>query len=205
MKTSNEGVALIAKWEGFRSKAYLDVANIPTIGYGTINYNYGIPGAPRKPVKMGDTISEISARELLIRQVDAHASTIYLYIKIQLTQSQFDALSSFQYNLGAHILKDSGATLAKHINNRDFEKAAVEMKKFNKARVNGVLQEVKGLTNRRNEEAAMLLKKSEKLDLKKLYRVSIKTGTFAEREHAERFIESVKKLGYLAEVKINDE
>lgn len=189
MKTSKKGIDLISKWEGFRENAYLDVANVPTIGYGTINYNYGT-GLPNKPVKMGDKITKEKALELLKKQIDAHAKTIETYVKTPLNQNQFDALSSFQYNLGAHILKNSA--LLKHINNGDFAKAGAEMLLYNKARVNGVLQEVKGLTNRRREEVALFL--TPVVSQEKCV-VKLETGVFGNKEDAQKFVKYCESYG----------
>lgn len=55
MKISQEGIALIKKFEGCKLESYLCAANVPTIGYGST-----------KGVKMGMNISQEQAEELLI-------------------------------------------------------------------------------------------------------------------------------------------
>ena len=147
MKVSNQCINLVAKWEGFRANAYLCPANIWTIGYGTTKWPNG------QAVKNGDTITKEKALELLKVQVDQHAATINQYVKVPLSQNQYDALASFQYNLGRHILK--GSALLTYLNAKQWDKAANSMLQYNKARVNGVLQPLKGLTNRRKEEVAL--------------------------------------------------
>lgn len=159
---SQQCVELVSKWEGFYAKAYDDLApkktltentkilGTLTIGYGTTYYESG------QKVKWYDTITKERALALFKTQLASYASTIYTYVKVDLNQNQFDALTSFQYNLGKHILKNS--SLLAYINQKQWDKAAGEIKKYNKARVGGVLQELKGLTNRRNEEAALFLR-----------------------------------------------
>jgi lysozyme len=68
---------------------------------------------------------------------------------VDLQPYQFDALVSFTYNVGSGNLNKS--TLLKKVNARDFEGAANEFHKWNKA--NG--QVMNGLTRRRNSEALM--------------------------------------------------
>ena len=58
MKISQEGIALIKKFEGCKLESYLCAANVPTIGYGST-----------KDVKMGMTISQEQAEELLIEDL----------------------------------------------------------------------------------------------------------------------------------------
>lgn len=148
MKVSNKGLDLIMKYEGFRSKAYLCPAKVWTIGYGTTKYANGTK------VKAGDVISKETAKQLLFKQVEQHASTIPTYVKVELNQNQFDALASFQYNLGKHILK--GSKLLKLINDKKWTEAAEIMKLYNKAGGKVLM----GLVKRRNDEASLFLSKS---------------------------------------------
>lgn len=150
MKVSKECLNLIKKWEGFQAKAYLCQANVWSIGYGTTKYANG------NAVKKGDTITQEEALTLFEKQVNEHSSTILNYVKVPLSQAQFDALASFQYNLGKHILKDS--KLLEYLNNQEWDKACNQMLLYNKA--NGKVST--GLVNRRKDEVAMF--NSEKED-----------------------------------------
>ena len=90
----------IKEFEGLRKEAYLDVAGVPTIGYGR---TYG--------VKMGDVISEYWADMYLkadLYDLEKQVDTLGNW-----NQPQFDALVSFAYNLGFYKLKTS--TLMKTI------------------------------------------------------------------------------------------
>lgn len=152
MKVSKTCLTLVQKWEGFYANAYLCPAGVRTIGYGTTVWPNG------KAVKKGDTIIKTEASALLEKQVNEHASTIMQYVKVPLNQNQFDALASFQYNLGRHILKNS--YLLKYLNVKQWDKAANSMMQYCKARnpKTGKLEVLRGLQNRRKEEVAIFLK-----------------------------------------------
>ena len=141
MKISYRGLELIKDFEGFSSSAYLDVVNIPTIGWGNTFYENGTK------VKIGDQISKTDALKLL--EVVANrdfADKIFPAIKVEVTQSQFDAMVSLAYNIGAGAFLKS--TLLKKVNAGDFTGAGEEFLRWNKA--GG--KEVLGLTRRRERE-----------------------------------------------------
>ena len=146
MKISPRGLELIKDFEGFSSSAYLDVVNIPTIGWGNTFYEDGTK------VKLGDQISKTDALKLL--EVVANrdfADWIFLSIKVKVTQSQFDAMVSLAYNIGAGAFLKS--TLLKKVNAGDFAGAGEEFLRWNKA----LGKEVLGLTKRREREKQLFL------------------------------------------------
>ena len=146
MKISPRGLELIKDFEGFSSTAYLDVVNIPTIGWGNTYYEDGTK------VKMGDQISKTDALKLL--EVTANrdfADKIFPSIKVKVSQSQFDAMCSLAYNIGVGAFLKS--TLLKKVNAGDFAGAGEEFLRWNKA--NG--KEVLGLTKRREREKQLFL------------------------------------------------
>ena len=146
MKISIRGLELIKDFEGFSSTSYLDVVNIPTIGWGNTFYEDGTK------VKLGDQISKTDALKLL--EVVANrdfADKIFPSIKVKVTQSQFDAMVSLAYNIGAGAFLKS--TLLKKVNAGDFAGAGEEFLRWNKA--NG--KEVLGLTRRREREKQLFL------------------------------------------------
>lgn len=94
MKISERGVKLIESFEGNRLRAYRDEAGVWTIGRGHIG-----PEA-----REGNTITEERSLALFDRDNDvAEAVVNRLDGKraIHLTQAQFDALVSFEFNTGA--------------------------------------------------------------------------------------------------------
>jgi len=141
MKISQDGRNLIKKWEGLRLTAYQDSVGKWTIGYGHT-----------KGVYPGMTISESQANTFLDEDIKSHASGIFNYVEVQLTQGQFDALVSFHFNLGEAILV--GSQLLVYLNSRQWQAAANEMKKY----VYADGEFLQGLLNRRNDEVALFLK-----------------------------------------------
>lgn len=129
LTTSGVGINLIKEFEGFRTNAYPDpgTGNEPiTIGYGTTYYADG------RKVKMGDTITEEQATEELKHHVEKIAERdIRRFVKVPLTQFEFDSLSCWTYNVGGGNLQDS--TLRKKLNTQDYEGAALEFSRWNKA------------------------------------------------------------------------
>ena len=141
MKISPRGLELIKDFEGFSSTSYLDVVNIPTIGWGSTFYEDGTK------VKLGDQISKTDALKLL--EVIANrdfADKIFPSIKVKVSQSQFDAMVSLAYNIGVGAFLKS--TLLKKVNAGDFIGASEEFLKWNKS--GG--KELLGLTRRRKRE-----------------------------------------------------
>ena len=146
MKISSRGLELIKDFEGFSSTSYLDVVNIPTIGWGNTFYEDG------RKVKLGDQISKTDALKLLEAVANRDfADKIFPSIKVKVSQSQFDAMVSLAYNIGAGAFLKS--TLLKKVNAGDFAGAGEEFLRWNKA--NG--KEVLGLTKRREREKQLFL------------------------------------------------
>ena len=143
MKPSINCINLIKQFEGYRSKAYLDAVGVPTIGYGSTMWNDG------KKVKLGETITLDSAGVLLYWQVN---KMCVILDALTLNQNQYDALSSFIYNIGSGAFSKSTLLKKVKINPKD-ETIRNEFLKWNKGRVNGLLTELKGLTIRRKAES----------------------------------------------------
>ena len=147
MKISQNGLNLIKEFEGLSLKPYLDVVNIPTIGWGNTYYPDG------KKVTMNDKpIDELKANEILeyIANKD-FASFVSKVVKVPLNQNQFDALVSFAYNVGNGSLQNS--TLLKKLNSGDYQGASNEFLRWNKS--GGKV--LSGLTKRREKERALFL------------------------------------------------
>lgn len=148
MKISETGIKLIKQFEGCYLKAYLCPANIWTIGWGTTEAVNGI-----KP-HQGMVITQQQADQLLINHLKRYEDAVNK-LNVSMNQNIFDALVSFCYNLGTGIFTGS---LLSSIKAKNWNDVARQMKLYNKARVNGVLTELKGLTRRRVAESELLLK-----------------------------------------------
>lgn len=147
LSISQKGINLIKKAEGFEPRAYVDPGsgNQPiTIGYGTTRIN-------GKPISLGTTITEAQAEAYFKKDLVSYENDVKRYVRVDVTQEEFDALVSFTYNLGAGNLQDS--TLRKKINQKDYLGAADEFLAWNKA--GGKV--LPGLVKRRSQEKQLFL------------------------------------------------
>lgn len=103
-KTSAQGVEFIKMFEGFSAVPYNDSADLPTIGFGHLI----------KPGEVFGAISSVEATALLARDLETAERAVNVAVQGTLTQSEFDALVCFTYNLGKGNLDSS--TLLKKIN-----------------------------------------------------------------------------------------
>ena len=138
---SRAGLGLVKSFEGFREKAYLCPAGVPTIGYGrTLG------------VKLGQTCTQAQADAWVQEEYDEFEAAVRKLVKVPLTPNQLGALTSFAYNLGVGNLGSS--TLLKLLNGGDYAGAAAQFARWNKASGKALA----GLTKRRAAEAALFLK-----------------------------------------------
>jgi lysozyme len=145
MKMTEEGLALIRQYEGFRGKAYRDPVGIWTIGYG----HTSSAGAPE--VTPGLVISRDEAAAILVRDVAKFADGVRREVKTPLNDAQFSALVSFAYNVGLGAFKKSSVLAA--INANDFEAVPRRLNLWVKA--GGHV--LPGLVKRRAAEGALFL------------------------------------------------
>lgn len=143
MRASRRGVDFIKRWEGLELVAYRDVAGVWTIGYGHTGPDID-PGA---------TITEAEAETLLRRDLVSREETVSGLVCVPLNQHEFDALVSFEFNTGGLVR----STTLKRLNKGDRPGAAEALAWWNKARIDGQLVEVAGLTRRRAAEAVLFL------------------------------------------------
>ena len=138
MKTSAEGIALIKKFEGCELEAYQCSANVWTIGYGHT-----------RDISEGDTCTQAEADEMLVDDLQEFEGYVNELVDAELTQSQFDALVAWVYNLGPTNLKSS--TLLKRLNEDDMADVPHQIRRGNKA--GGKVLD--GLIRRREAEALL--------------------------------------------------
>lgn len=148
MRTSNNGLAIIKKHESLRLKPYLCPAGVPTIGYGNTYYGNGLR------VKLSDpAITNCEAESLLEASLKHYEQGVDRYVRVSITQNQFDALVSFAYNVGLGSLQKS--TLLKRINaNPNDPNIRYQFSRWKRA--NGRV--LKGLIKRRKEESELYFK-----------------------------------------------
>lgn len=125
----------IATHEAYRGTAYLDSGKVATLGYGET-----------KGVKMGDKTTPDRALVQLLASVNEHADGIRECITVPLYPHEFEAYSSFAFNVGVGAFCQS--TLIKLLNESRYDEACKQILRWNK--VNGKV--IRGLTIRRESE-----------------------------------------------------
>lgn len=142
LRVSDEGVALIKHFEGLFLKAYLCPARVWTIGYGHTGLKHS-----DGTVAKGRVITKEEAEDLLRVDLGKMGLEVKRLVRFPLLQHQFDALVSFQFNLG----KLGSSTLLRKLNAGDDSGAAAEFARWVYADGN----RLKGLVRRRAAERAM--------------------------------------------------
>lgn len=140
MKTSDKGLALIKRFEGFSPRVYICPAGKKTIGWGHV-----LIGGE----KFSRGISPAKAEEIL--KIDVRVAERFVITLPYLTQERFDALVSFAFNVGVDNLRRS--TLLKKHNRKEFEGAADQFMRW--VYVDG--EPLEGLRRRREEERKLYL------------------------------------------------
>lgn len=143
MKMSAAGLDTVKEFEGLRLKAYKCPAAVWTIGYGHTS-------AAGSPIVTSDLeITRDAAEEILKKDMGQYEDGVSKYVKVSLTQGQFDALVDFAYNAGVGALAKS--TLLKKVNAGKFDEVPAEFMKWTK----GGGKELPGLVRRRRAEVKL--------------------------------------------------
>jgi lysozyme len=147
-RTSDKGLDLIKDYEGFRARSYKDIAGHWTIGYGHL--------ITEREFKTGkfDERSNITigyATELLREDVAKAENMVNKKVNVKVTQSQFDAMVSFAFNLGNAAF--SRSTMLKRVNEKDWFAAAEQFLKW----VYAGGRKRRGLLRRRLDEARLFV------------------------------------------------
>jgi len=155
MQTSKAGIEMIEQLEGSRSHMYLDVAGFPTIGVGHLLERAELLSGKiwigRQSVDWRNGLTKIQIQKLLAHDLKKFEQTVNEKVRMELFQSEFDALVSFSFNIGQKAFSDS--TLLSHLNRGWFNKVPEQFKRWKWA--GGRI--VQGLINRRKREVAMFL------------------------------------------------
>jgi len=148
-RLSSEGVAFIARYEGFRSRLYYDAAGHCTIGYGHLVHRGSCNGG--EPAEFRAGIGRDRALELLLERAAQFAAAVNR-LGVPLDQNQFDALVSFTFNLGPGWIQDSGLQRALEAGNY-----AVVPREMNRwVYVGG--KKLQGLVKRRRAEGELFFR-----------------------------------------------
>lgn len=157
MKTSEAGIALIKKHEGLRLEAYRDPVGIITVGWGHVGARYAFEGSK---------ITKAQAESLFRDDLKEAEEIVLDCVTVDLTQSQFDALVSFVFNVGpggpkkdgfARLKNGKPSTLRRLLNAGDYIGASEEFGKWVHGTKAGKKVRLPGLVKRRAEERALFL------------------------------------------------
>ena len=139
---TDDGLALIKRFEGFASEIYVCPGGWPTIGYGHVVRE-------GEHARFAGGIDEATAEDLLRRDVGTAERAVLRLIRVPLADGRFDALSSFAFNLGAGALQRS--TLRRKVNREEHDAVPREFRRW----VWAGGRRLKGLIRRREAEAAL--------------------------------------------------
>lgn len=137
-------LAFVSAWEGSETTAYADklAGGLPTVCNGHTGPD----------VKVGDVWTKEQCDAILVKDVEGHGQRLLSCVRVPLNQHQYDALSSWAYNVGTGAA--CGSTLVRLLNQGQYVAACDQLLRWNRAggRV------VRGLTNRRKAERELCLK-----------------------------------------------
>lgn len=142
IEAMNPGLlGVLKRLEGFRGSVYQDATGNPTIGYGHLIQ----PGQPAPT-----TVNPQQATQLLRRDATSAADLVRRAVTVPLSQGQFNALSSFAYNVGPTAFQQSA--LLRVLNSGHYGAVPAQLARW----VHGNAHEiVPGLVARRRAEAAL--------------------------------------------------
>ena len=141
VRISQSGLDLIKSFEGFSATPYADASG-QSIGFG----HFILPGE-----SFPSAISEAQATDILLSDSAKAQKAISDYVTVPLNQNQYDALTSFIFNVGVYAFANS--TLLRVLNTGDYVGAAGEFQRWNKS--GGVVNDA--LVQRRAAEATLFL------------------------------------------------
>lgn len=151
MNVSERCIQLIKHYEGVRNRPYRCPAGLWTVGVGHL-----IGDGKSLPDSWNRTFTNEEIDALLRNDLRKFETGVLKMLpNVQLTQGQFDCIVDFSFNHGLGLFQRS--TFRQAVIRGDKEAAMESLLKYCKARVKGVLTELKGLKNRRLDERKLFL------------------------------------------------
>lgn len=154
---STQGLERIQKYEGYKGVVYKDAVGLPTIGYGHLltkqELSSGILVINGQNVKWENGITNQQGSDLFRQDIVKYEEAVRKNVQASITQSQFDALCSFCYNLGTGGFAKS--SVVQSLNAGNYEEVPNNLLKYVKAKSSdGTYVVLPGLVNRRTAEAS---------------------------------------------------
>jgi len=148
MRISDNGIKLIKHFEGVRNRPYRDAIGLWTVGVGHL-----IEGGKQLPNSYNKTFTDAEINALLRQDLARfeRGVTLLFPVSYRFTQSMFDALVSFSFNLGLGTLQRS--TVRSALLRGDKKMAGESLLKY--CRAGGKI--LKGLQLRRQAEYKLLM------------------------------------------------
>ncbi len=143
-KTSDAGVVMVQHFEGFMPFVYKDIAGKPTIGFGHL---------VRPGEKFDQPMLPEEADKLLRIDLAEAEGMVNRRAGVPLAANQFDALVSITFNIGPSVVTPKTSTLIRLVKEEKHAEVPPQFLRWNKARINAILQPSPGLTTRRQTEA----------------------------------------------------
>jgi lysozyme len=141
---SSQGLERIAAFEGYRARATALPDGRHTIGFGHV-----------ASARAGATITRVDALLLLRHDLQPVEMALRGQVRAPLTQSQFDSLASFAFNIGLDAFLASD--VLRFVNAGEPIAAALAMGDWRAAQVHGRLMTVDALVRRRVAEMDLFL------------------------------------------------
>ena len=182
LRTSEAGLKLIMAHEGFRSVSKQLPDGRWVIGYGHMK-------AAREGLKISQAEAEAILREFDLPPIEKGLNDLLL---VPVSQNEFDALTSFAFNIGLDQFEASDVLA--HINAGNKLKAAWAMESWRKARVGARDMVVDPLVRRRADEKALFLKTGGPVPLAS----SSRFRPLVDIEETERYRKQAAQRGYQA-------
>jgi GH24 family phage-related lysozyme (muramidase) len=139
---TDAGLALIKRFESFSPTVYVCPAGYPTVGYGHVVLD-------EERDRFASGIRGDEAEDLLRRDAGVAERAVLRLITVPLSDGQFDALTSFAFNLGGGALQRS--TLRRKVNRGEHALVPAEFMKW----VWAGGRKLKGLARRREAESRL--------------------------------------------------